>query len=282
MVKMGTVWDRAVEVINGRTGMLASIAALTLWLPTVVRQAIGVAVVGGNGTAATPPTSGTLLLLFLLSLVTAALAILGQLALIAVASDPATTRAEAFRVAATRLPLAIGLSLLLALVVFALLVPGLVPVVAVLAHPGAMSQQAMATAMAGISPGSRAFMGLYILLLVAVMIWLTARLVLLNPVIVNEREGVASFARSFALTRGLTWKIIGLAILLLIVAAVVVLAVQSVTGILFRLLLGADNAGLVALLTTAAVAVATSAITIVWTCFVAQLYVAVRRTSAAG
>jgi len=261
--------------------MLVSIAALTLWLPTVVRTALALSV-GGPAAAGGVPTPGVAGLLFLVSLVVGVVTIVGQLALIAAASDPATTRSEAFAIGARRLPLTLGLALLFALVVFVLLIPMMVPIAAAVANPAALTPQGMRTAMAGVSAGTRAFIGLYLLALVAVMLWLTARLALLNPVIVNERQGMRSFARSFALTRGLTWKIIGLAILFGIVSAVVVFATQSVVGIVFRLLLGADNAALVVLLTAAVVAVATSALTIVWTVFLAQLYVATRESHEAG
>ena len=281
MVKMGTVWDRTVEVINGRTGMLASIAALTLWLPTVLREALAFVGIGG-ASPATAPAPGALGVLFVLSLVTAALTILGQLALIAVASDPVTTRGEALRIAGHRLPVATGLALLLALGVFVALVPVVVPIAAVMPNPAAMTPESMRTAMAGIAPGTRAFIGLYLLAFGVAMLWLSARLALLNPVLVNERAGTGSFARSFALTRGLVWKIVGLAILFGIVTLVVMFAAQSVVGIVFRLILGGDNLRLVALLTAAVVAVVSSAVTIVWTSFVAQLYVATRAAPAAG
>ena len=280
-VKMSAVWDRAVEVMSGRTTMLVSIAALTLWLPTVVRTAMALSV-GGPATAGGVPTPGTAGLLFLVAVVVAVVTIAGQLALIAAASDPATTRNEAFAIGFRRLPLTLGLALLFGLAIFVLLIPMVVPIAAAVANPAALTSDGMRTAMAGISAGTRGFLGIYFLVLVAIMLWLTARLALLNPVIVNERQGVRSFARSFALTRGLTWKIIGLAILFGVVSGVVILATQSVVGIVFRLLLGGDNAGLVLLLTTAVVAVATSAVTIVWTVFLAQLYVATREAHEAG
>lgn len=281
MVKMGAVWDRTAEVIGGRTAMLASIAGLTLWLPSVIREAIGLSL-AGNGASVTAPAGGASGLAFVVSLVVAVLTIFGQLALIAVASDPATTRREAYRVAAARLPVAIGLALLIGLAVFVLMVPPVIPIAAAMPNPAGMTPQSMASAMAGIAAGTRTFVVLYVVVLAAVLVWLAARLALLNPVIVNERAGVRSIARSFALTRGSTWRIVGLAILLGIVSLVVILAVQSVVGIAFRLILGADNAGVAALLTDAAVGVATSAITIVWTSFVAQLYVAARQAPAAG
>jgi hypothetical protein len=275
MVNMGTVWDRAVEVVNGRAAMLVSIAALTLWLPAVLLQAIGL-VANGGAPAGAGPAHDASVLPFLLSLIGAVLAILGQLALIAVASDPATTRAEALAIAGRRLPLAIGLVLLLALAVFVVLIPAVAPIVAAIPNPAVMTAQTVDATIKGLAPGTRATINLYVFALVAVLIWLTARLALLNAVIVNERAGVRSFARSFALTRGLTWKIVGLLVLFGIVVLVVTLATQSVVGVLFGLLLGADNAGLRALLSTAVAAIVTSAITITWTAFLAQLYVAIR------
>lgn len=281
MLKMGTVWDRTAEVINGRTASLAWIAGLTLWLPGVLRDVLVYATVGGAAPAAVP-TGGTLTLLFIVSLIIGVVTIWGTLALIAVASDPATTRDEGLRIAARRLPLAIGLALLLGLVIFVLLVPAVAPIAAAVPNPAAMTGEGMTTAMAGISAGTRAFVGLYLLAFGVLLIWLTARLAVLNPVVVNERIGVGSFARSFALTRGLTWKIVGLALLFLIVAAVVVLATRSVVGIVLRLILGGDNLSLVALLTAAVVAAVTAGLTIVWTCFVAQLYVAAREAPRAA
>lgn len=285
MVKMSAVWDRTVEVINGRTAMLASIAALTLWLPSMLRDLFAYAAVGGAAPAGAPG-SGASALWFVLSLVTAALTILGQLALIAVASDPATTRNDALRIAARRLPVAIGLALLLGLLVFVLLVPVVATIAAAWPDPEiAMMSLAVLGPfgiLAPLSPETRAFVGLYLLVFALVMLWLAARLALLNPVIVNERIGVGSFARSFALTRGLTWKIVGLVILFAIVAGVVVLAAQSVVGIVFRLVLGVDNLALARLLTAAVLAAVTSAITIVWTTFLAQLYVATREAPHVG
>jgi hypothetical protein len=277
-VDMGSVWDRTVEVINGRAAMLVSIAALTLWLPAVLRQAVAVVTIGTTADAAAPG-SGALGLLFVLSIAAAVLAILGQLALIAVASDPATTRGEALAIAARRLPLAIGVALLLALAVFVALIPAVAPIASTLPSPAVITPVTLKTAMEGIAPGTRGFISLYLLAFVVAMVWLTARLALLNPVIVNQREGVHSLARSFALTRGLTWKIVGLFVLFAIVVMVVTLATQSVVGIVFRLLLGANNAGATALLVAAANAILTCAVTITWTAFLAQLYVAVRATS---
>jgi hypothetical protein len=172
---------------------------------------------------------------------------------------------------------------LLALVVFVLLIPAVAPLALAMPDAAAMTPEVMGAAIAGLGATTRGILVLYALALAAALIWLVARLVLLNPVVVNERAGVASIRRSFALTHGLTWKIIGLAILFLIVAGVVRLAARLVSGIVFGLALGDSNAGLAAMLAAAVVGAVTAGITIVWACFVAQLYLAaVGRTPAAA
>ena len=105
-VTMTTVWDRTSEVLAGRLGILGSIALATLWLPAVIRQAIGGALVGTAPTAGVNGGAGALV--GLLSIVVAVIGLWGKLALVAVASDPATGTADAYRLAGGRLPLLVG------------------------------------------------------------------------------------------------------------------------------------------------------------------------------
>lgn len=281
---MGDVWDRTMEVVSGRGRILTTIAVLLLWLPGVIRTAMAVWLTGAASPALTPATagaSGSFGLLFVVALIAAGLGVIGQLALIAVASDPATTQAEAMRTGVRRFGPTIGITMLLSLAAFVLLIPMALPFVAAFAHVASMTPDAMAGAVGGIGAGSRAFVGLYAVALFCVGIWVVARLALLNAVIVNERLGVRSIARAFALTRGLAARIVGVMILAGIVVAVVMLAVQSVGGIAFRLILGSANMALADLMTVAATGVIGTALTVLWCCFIAQLYVAVHTVRAA-
>jgi hypothetical protein len=266
MVKMGTVWDRTVEVLNGRTGMIAPIAVLGILLPSVIRD--------GFVAFSTPGTASFALVGGLLTLVALVAMIWAQLAIVAIATDPATDAASARRQANSRLLPAIGITLLLSIVavVFAL------PPIAALAFAGfdftaAASGRPVATPGVG---NAAMFSALYLLAYLLLALWLCARLVLLNPVILNERLGAGALRRSVRLTKGLTWRIIGVMILFAIVLLVAAGAAQSVTGIIFRLALGADSITTATFLAGIAGTVVTTAFTALAAVFTAQLYVAVR------
>ena len=265
MVKMGNVWDRTVEVLNGRTRMIATLALLGMFLPSVVRDAYVAA--GTPGTLSFGLVGGILSIVVLLATIWA------QLAIIAVATHPATTRDEAGRQARARLAPAFGLTLLIGLAAFAAMLP---PLVALAWSGFDFAAAARGATMATNPPsvGTAIFVIVYVLAFTLVVIWAAARLIVLNPVILNERLGVGSIARSIALTRGLTWRLIGVVILFAVVLVVATGAAQAVTGVIFRLVLGASGKGLAAFLGGVAGTLVTTAFTALAAVFTAQLYVA--------
>lgn len=270
MVKMGNVWDRTVEVLNGRTGMIASLAVLGVVVPSVVRDAYVA--------AATPGTATFAIVGAILSFVVLLATIWAQLAIIAVATHPATTRDDAGRQARARLAPALGITLLIGLAAFVAMLP---PVFA-LAYSGfdfaaAARGATMATNLP--SAGAAIFVIVYFLVFLVLVIWAVARLVMLNPVILNERRGVGAIARAFALSRGLSLAIIGVVILFGIVVLVATGAAQAVVGVIFRLILGASGKGLAAFLGDVAGTLVTTAFTALAAVFTAQLYVAAAETS---
>ncbi len=269
MVKMGTVWDRTVEVLNGRTGMIAPIALLGIVLPAVVRDGF-----------VTFSTSGTALFaLFgsVLSIAVLVLMIWSQLAIVAIATDPATNAAEARRQASARVLPAIGITVLLTIVAMIVVLPPIF----VLIQSGFDFPAAMRGSAGGMTPpsgGAVAFIGLYALVYLLALIWIGARLILLNPVILNERRGLGALRRSVRLTKGLTWRIIGVLILFAIVLLVTTWAAQSVTGVVFRLALGADGLALATYLSGIFATIVSTAFTVLAAVFTTQLYVAVRES----
>ena len=54
MVRMGNVWDRAVEVLRGRSSILGSIALGTIYVPTLVSNAVSAFAAPASGNTATP------------------------------------------------------------------------------------------------------------------------------------------------------------------------------------------------------------------------------------
>lgn len=262
MVRIGTVWDCTVEVLKGRANILVPIAVASLFLPSVANTALA---------AFGPTGSGAIALLG----VAVALAVLlaniwGQLAMLAVATHPATTRADAGRQATARLLPALGVILAMA-VLFAL---ALVPPVVAMMNAGIDLTRGN-VAVQSLPAGVSGFIGLYSMVLVVVAFVVGARLILLNPVILNERRGLGAVMRSFRLTRGLTLKIIGVMILFAIVLLVPMLAVQTAVGLIARLILGADALPTIGFLAGVASAAVTSLFSVVAAAFTAQLYVAV-------
>ncbi len=264
MVTMSNVWDRAVDVIRGRTGQLATIAFLTLFLPNLLSAAVA-------GFA--PDTS--LIVTRLVLVAVAAIGMFGGLAMVSTATDPDVDTLTAFHRAGQRFLPALGIKIVLGLAVGVLLIP----VAGLIAASGldlaALRPGGAATAAEPARPGLLALALFLAMALAVVVIWVSARLVVLNPVIVNERHGLGAIGRSWALTRGLVWRILGVLVLFAIVAGISLLAVTSVVGLAARLAVGPDQVGAARFIATAAGGVVAAAYAVVQAVFVAQLYVAV-------
>ncbi|WP_156361843.1 hypothetical protein [Sphingomonas sp. Leaf343] len=259
MVSMGNVWDRTVDVLRGRSSILASIAGVGILLPSVLRDVIGLAA---------PTSSGLYALIGLLALVATVWA---QLAMLAVATDPATDRAEASRLALSRLGVALGVVVLLGLAFTLLFIPAVV----------ALAQSGVDYSTGTIDPttipaGLRSFLTIYFLLFFAAAFWLGARLLLLNAVILRERLGLGAIMRSVRLTQGATWRIIGVMLLFVILLLVCAGAVQVVVGLVLRLLLGAGSLPTITFVASLIASIVTTAFSVVAAAFTAQLYVAAR------
>lgn len=262
MVSIGQVWDRTTDVLRGRTAIIAPIAALAIFLPAVVSAALS------SYRVVASPAVGLLGLLVALLVIVATM--WGTLAIIAVASDPATTRADAQAQASRRVLPALGIALALGIVLSLVFLP---IVVALLRGGVNLTQPNTAI---NLSAGTAAFVTLYTLVLIAAGLVLSARLVLLNPVILNERLSLRSIPRSIELTRGLTWRLIGVLILFAVVMLVPTLAVQAVVGVAVRLALGEGGIPTAKFLASVAGAVVTTGLSAIAAVFQAQLYVAVR------
>lgn len=262
-VGMGQVWDKTTAFVEEHRGAVTTIAIVAILLPTVLSanlQAVAATLTG--------PASAALAL-FALVLTVAAL--WGQVAITALAVEPARGRA-ALAHATRRLPAIVGVSLVL-LVALALLT---VPVGVILAGYG-VDMAAVSTGAADAVPAAAAaWTFVYLILILPVLLWLAARLLLLTPVILEERRGLGAIARAFRLTRGLGAKLVGVVLLYAIVSLVVVSAVQFVFGFLLALAAGGDGPVTVAtVLTSVAVAAASTVLAVFQGAFVGVLYRAV-------
>ncbi|WP_037488919.1 hypothetical protein [Sphingomonas phyllosphaerae] len=261
MIRIGDVWDRTVDVLRGRAGILASIALMTLVLPGVVAGALGTIV---------PLPVPASLAVPLIRLGVLVLLVLGVLAITAVASDPAVDRAQALRIGGQRLPPALGV--LLALVIAAVVL--FIPAGVLLALSGATMTAGGTFDMTRAVPGYTAGAGLYVLVAALLGLWLSARIVPLFGIVVNERRGIGALRRSLALTKGATLKLIGVLILYFIITTVAMLAATSVVGVIARLALGGDAPGSVRFVVSLASTLISAGATVLQSVFYARFYVA--------
>lgn len=272
MVRIGDVWDSTTDVLAGRSGLLVPIAALAFALPPILQA--GVRLYGGA-------SAGVALLASLIGLAGLVAILWGSLAVAAVASDPATTRADAGRLARVRL----GKGLAVVLVLIAAVILLTLPIVIALASTGfdfrAAAAQQAAGQMPAIAPGARLFISLYGLFLLALGLWAGARLFLLYVVVLNENRGIGALGRSIQLTRGMTAKLVGVVVVLTIAYLVASAAAQSVVGLVARLALGPQNVATALFLAAVAGALLTAAFTTIVQVFAARLYAAIMARASA-
>lgn len=266
MVRMGTVWDRALDVLRGRVNIMVPIAVLAIFLPTVVSNAVAAYGQPAPGAGASGAASG---LGAIVALVVLVAGIWGQLALLAIATDPATTREDAGRQATRRLGPALAVVIVLVVIFALLLLPAILPLIqAGLDMNNPQSMQSLPS-------GTASFVGLYFIVFLLAAIVVGARLILINPVILGERRGLGAISRSFQLTRGLTWRIVGVMLLFGVLLLIAMFAAQAVTALILRLILGGDALPTITFLSSTVGAVVSTALTVVAAAFTAQLYVAI-------
>lgn len=264
MVSMGTVWDRATEFLSDNLSAIFPLALFAIFVPLSISQSLEPLTKSGG-----PAAMGFNLASIGLSVVS----LWGQVAIMALALDALGGRAGATATANRRLLPVIGVSLVLFIGFFVLLLPFGIA----LGLSGFDFQAAMAGGKAALPPAAGLFLGLYSLLFVVILIWLAARLLLVTPTIIMERHGIGAIGRSFTLTRGVQWKIIGVLLLYVIVLLVSYLAAKFVFGSIFGLIAGGDAPVTVgSVLTSIMVSVVLTAFTVLAAAFTAKLYLAVR------
>lgn len=263
-IRIGDVWDRTTAVIASRGGALFAIALLLAALPTIVHDGI---VAYGGPSPAVKVGAG------LFNLVVAALTIWGTLSMIAVASEPTVDRSRGLSLGASRWLAGIGITLLLGAVVAILFVP----LGVLLAASGFDFTRAQAgLSQPTLSPGAIGGMLLYGLAMTLLLVWAAARLFVLYPVILHERLGVGAIRRSFALTRGYTWKLIGVLILYVIVFLVVLAAASGIIGVIVGLILGREQAATTGFIVAIVAALVTAGFSVLQAVFPTRFYLAVR------
>ena len=129
---------------------------------------------------------------------------------------------------------------------------------------------------AGLGPQIAGGIALYGLVLLGLLLWIGARLLITNAVIVREKRMFSALRQSWKLTRGMTWRIIGVILLFALVSWVSMLAANMVFGSIFALVTGgpAEGITLAGVLTSIVVAAVQTGFTVLVPAFTAKLYLA--------
>lgn len=268
MVKMGYVWDRTIEFLNEHASVLLPLAGLAIFVPSVIT--------GSLSHLQAAPEPSMRLLYGLLGLVGGILSLWGQLAIAALALH--SPLEQIARIATARLLPALGVYLVLGVLGGLALVPLIFIIGAANLDMAAMQ----AGQMPAITPGVAGAISLYMLAFGVVVLFVLARLAPLTATIVNERRGLGAIPHAFRLTRGLTWRLVGVLLLYGIVTMVLSLAVTGVFGGLLGLFLG--NEGTVnatKVITAVASALVSAGLTVLAVSFTAKLYLAIERARGA-
>ncbi|MFA5969426.1 MAG: hypothetical protein WC816_09325 [Sphingomonas sp.] len=271
MVRMSTVWDRTTEFVADNLGAIFPFALVIAAIAAVQDIA---------GAASADASSATILAVSSIGFVLGLVALVARLAVIVLAVEGGRRGGDVLALVLGRLLAVIGIIVIVGLGFVLLMVPLLVMLVA-----GGIDLTQMqhldAAAVQAIPPAVQGGIALYALAIAAGLLWLGARLAVIFPVLLFERLLEGSFARSFALTRGLALRIIGVLIMISVVSGVATLAARTVFGSVLPLILGDGGAtGVASILTAIVAAVVMTLFTVIGDAFAGKLYVAARAAEA--
>ncbi|WP_022683742.1 membrane protein [Sphingobium bisphenolivorans] len=227
-MSIGKAWEEAVAFVSRESSLLFPVALLFVALPGLILQEMTPPQLARwNMTQAMPDVPTGFWLAMLLGVI---VIWFGSLTLFALALRPGISVAEALRLSVARLPVLLGTALVVAGLLAALLVVGTIIVVALslVAKPlGASLAMLLGVA------------------LVVATIFVSVRLLLLNPVVIDGSEGVLdSLRHGWALTRGHFWRLLGFLLILTLLSAIVGAASQAIFGVIGGLVGGPSGARL--------------------------------------
>jgi hypothetical protein len=212
-------WNETAAFMKRESRLVLPVALLLVALPGALLQIVMPQPVAGE-----PPELGLWLLLVP---VVAVASMVGTLAISYLALRPGTSVGEALQVGLRRF-LTLFLATLLVACGFAVLLIPLVVIASGGALLGGGEPAALLTA---------TLLALLIFAIAAVGIWV--RLMLMTPIAAVEKAGpIDLIRRSWALTAGHFWKLLGLVLLLLVAALVLMMVVAMVAGIFLFALAG--------------------------------------------
>lgn len=254
------VWNESSDFLKRHFGALLTVAVALIAFPNVATQALAPVPVTSGGTVLPGLWLVHVPLVLLLGLV-------GSIALSSLALGREAVVGDALRHGFRRLLPMAGAAFLLIVAALILLLP---PILAT----GIGTEDLIAP-----TPATAGWIGLALL----VGLFFAVRLLLLTPVAAAEPVGpVAIIARSWALTRGHFWKLLGFVILITVAAEAVTALVLMLLGRLVGLVAGPPESGVAQLLLLLAAGLLNAAFIVVMTSAVARIYVQLAGAPAAS
>jgi len=254
-------WNEAAAFV-GREGALLFPLALLAVLPSAALQLLMPVVPRGQ----VPPPGPWMLLIP----VTFIVAITANVAITRLVLRPGTSVGEALGHGLRRMPMLLALALMMMIGAILLLTIIATIIFAATAAPGGRP--------------SGAAMALAMLLAVPPVLYLGARLLLMTPVAAAEPGGpFVILRRSWTLTAGHVWTLLGLIVLIAVLALVVLVAASAVVGIVVILLAGPPEPGSISrMLILAAATVLNMVVTAYLATFIARIYAQLAGETASG
>lgn len=226
-LSIGAAWAEAAAFLRAERRVLAPVVLGLIMVPAVVAEMIQPRVTPGS-----VPEGGTWVIVALLMV---GIMLLGQLVIVVLANRWNGSVGEAIARAARRLPTLLVAGILVIAPLFILL--------------------SLALALGGVSggaalggkPSPAGALALSLLLVAALFVMI--RLLPLVAVVAATDDGpVAALKRTFVMTRGNFWRLLGFALLLTLAFAIVAIAFAAVVGSLVTLALGRPEPWSVSLL----------------------------------
>jgi hypothetical protein len=263
VLSISRAWEETKRVVAHDGRLIASIALALVALPTAVSSLID-----PNGVAgpSSPPS------MIALMTVASLLALAGQLALIRLALGPSITVGAAIAHGLKRMPI----YLLSAILIVAALMLLAIPFGLAFAALGVPLESGERTRLP-MTPG----VTLAIILFLALVLFFGVRMLMTAPVASAENAGpLAIIRRSWTLTAGNWWRLLGFLLVFFLGAVVVLVAVNAATGAIAAVALGPiEPMSASALLVALVGAVANAAITGLFAVMLARIYVQLAGTS---
>lgn len=258
-LSIGKAWDETRGIIGRDGKLLTVVAAALLVLPTALMTMVS----PPQGMGEQPePSTGVQLLNIAMALVMQ----VGSLAVTAVALKPGATVGEAIATGARKLLPALGAALLF-IVPMIILLALLLAVVVGVTLDADLQNKLTAEQLGGTG-------ALILFAWMCVLIFFAVRFMPASPVTVAESNNpVAILKRSWSLTRGHFWKLLGFVVLLGIAALLALLAAGVVFGMIVLLLFGQPEAmSLSALFLGLLTGTAQAVLVVVFATMVARIY----------